>query len=179
MLFPWIDNSRNWNIVNQSLIKLNFIRCSSHSLNEIESITRIYVSFFIGIWYFHSCLIIVPSLFKRPNSTWIANVGTRDRDGDAVGWLASLAKLGHLNYPPPIPCELFNYPIDWLLDFTSNILLRELSFFSTGVDRFIDNLEMMYGFRIEWLNFMMKLAYLVVTPLTVMIIFVMNCISYR
>jgi len=47
-----------------------------------------------------------------------------------------------------------------------------------GVDRFIDNLEMMYGFRIEWLNFMMKWAYLVVTPLTVMIIFVMNCISY-
>ncbi|XP_067944082.1 sodium- and chloride-dependent taurine transporter-like [Watersipora subatra] len=44
-----------------------------------------------------------------------------------------------------------------------------------GVDRYLDSVAIMYGFRI---NIVWKWLYLIVAPLVVTIVFILNCISY-
>ena len=48
--------------------------------------------------------------------------------------------------------------------------------FFPGINRYLDCIEIMYGFRIfvVW-----KWMFLVVAPITVTVVFVLNCISYR
>ena len=49
----------------------------------------------------------------------------------------------------------------------------------SGIERFFDNLNTMFGFKMNAFAMVLKVMYWVVTPLAVFVIFVLNCISYR